>query len=164
METPPLNLDYFYGLDTELGWKVGDFQPINGHHLVYKIPLGETFAGSRIILPPEVQRKATRNVTMIRGFVLKTSGPWHRKRPLKRIVWDNEGDCWKVDWTILEAKDPLETDIPLGCCALYTSYNMGRIKVRGLGDPLVVVREIDIDAIFDPKEIERVALGAKAMT
>jgi hypothetical protein len=163
METPALDLDYFYGLETEMGWKVSDFQPINGHHLVYKIPLGETFAGSRIILPKGVQRKATGNVTMIRGFVLKTSGPWHRKRPIKRIVWDNKAESFKVDWKILEAREPLETDIPAGCCALYSSYNMGKIRVRGLDEPLVVVREIDIDAIFAPVAIERVALGNKAM-
>ncbi len=164
METlPPLELDYFLDLNTDLGWKIRDFEPINGHHLVYKIPIPERTSGN-IILPPGVRKKAVRNVTMIRGFVLRASAPWRRKRSIKRIVWDQEGDCWKVDWKILEGAKALDSDISAGSGVLYTSYNMGKVFTPALPEPLVVIREIDIDAAFAPGEISRVNLGQKAMT
>ena len=162
METP-LDLDFFLDLETEAGWKVRDFLPLNGHHLVYKIPLSETVADSPIILPKAVQKKAVKNLTMIRGFVIRASAPWGRKRPVKRVVWDNETGSWSVKWDLRESSQCFPSDLPSGACVLYNSYNVGQVKVRGLEDPLVVVREIDVDAVFQPEEIERVCLGSRAM-
>jgi hypothetical protein len=162
MANTPLTLEYFHTLTADQGWKVGDYLPINGHHLVYKIPVDQE-TGKGIVLPEQYRRKATKNVVMIRGFVLRASAPWNRKHSKKRMIWDNQTESWKADWDVWDAAEPRPSDFEDGVGILYNSYNVGKVKVRGLPEPLVVVRDIDVEAIFPIETAGRVGLGAKCM-
>ena len=162
MANVPLSLDHFYALKTEQGWSLGNFCSINGHHLVYKIPVADT-TELGIALPEYYRKKATKNVVMIRGFVICASLPWHRKYTHKRMVWDIKTESWKTVWRVWDSAIPQPSDFGSGIGVLYNSYNVGKVKVPGLPEPLVVVRDIDVEATFSIDSTSRIHLGAKCM-
>lgn len=158
----PLDLRHFQEMKTEAGWRVRDVNLVNGHHLIYKIPLGEKSKGG-ITLPPQYRKKATRNVIMILGYVVGVSNPWRRKHNRKYLVWDKIGETWKTEWKVWDGKAVLPADFEAGSCVLYNTYNVGKVKSPELSDPLVVVRDIDIAAHFSVGDLERVKLGERSL-
>lgn len=163
MENQPLlNLSFFHELTTETGCKVSDIQPLNGHFLIYKIMLPKKSDGG-ITLPYHYRRRSIKNVSMILGFVLKSSQPWRRKFNRKTMVWDHRTESWKANWKVWDGKESYPSDIPEGVGVFYNSYNVGKLKVQGLDEPLVHIRHIDILATFPIENWSDVQVGGKAM-
>jgi len=155
-----LSLDHFLELETDYGWKIKDADLMGGHHIVYKIPMDDH---SVIALPESFKRKATANICLIRGLIIKTSRPFRRVRATKTFQWSNKDEQMVVKWVTVEGTKHVPTDIRAGSGILYSSYNVGRIPVKGLSEPLVVVRDVDIMAAFDMADAKSVVLPDKAL-
>lgn len=153
-----LRAEDFLELRTNTGVPVKNIEMMNGHYLIYKIPV----EGRILDLPDEFKSKSIKNVLMVRGLVIKSSSPFRRKRAKPYFVWDNEKKDWVVKYKTLEGSESFPSAVPEGKCVLYNSYNVGRIKVNCVNEPLVVVRDIDIDAWFEPSKIGMIDLTSKA--
>jgi hypothetical protein len=157
--TVELDLDKFLDMETEYGWKLRDVELFYGHHLVYKIPTQET---GKVILPDIYKKKSVKNIVMIRGFVIRTSNPFNRKIARKDYIWDRKAGQLALKWVVREANNPIPSDVRPGDGILYMSYNVGKVKVVGMSEPLVMVREIDVVARFPSNQAQRVGLPKKA--
>lgn len=154
-----LDLEKFLDMETEFGWKLRDVTTFNGHHLVYKVPTQET---GLVILPDLYKKKSVKNIVMIRGFVICSSGPFNRKSAKRTYVWDRKAEQNKLKWVVREANNPFPSEVQPGDGILYMSYNVGKVKVVGMSEPLVMVREIDIVAKFPSNQAQMVGLPKKA--
>jgi len=145
--------------ETEHGWKVKDFSPIQGHHLVMKIPDKERI----VALPEKYLTRTIRNIVYIRGLVLRSTGPFTRKYSRKLWKWNPKKEDFEVKWRVTEAKIPSPSEISPGDGIVYNSYNVGKVRVKGVREPLVIVRELDIWAKFPYKDVYRIDLTEQAI-
>lgn len=146
--------------ECEYGYPVKDIQTFGGIHLIYKVPLEDR--GS-LLLPEIVKQKSIKNIIFIRGLVISGSEPFRRKHKTKEIVWDNAIQDWKVEWTVWDAETAYPSSVQTGDGILYTSYNLGSVRVDGLREPLPFVRETDIVSRIPRKDMPRVTLTQKAL-
>jgi hypothetical protein len=150
--------DGYLDLETEKGWRIRDLELLNGHHLVYKLPIEDK---DQVLLPDEFKKKSIKNVTMIRGLVLRVSAPFARKRTKKYWVWDSKKEDMVHKWRLHEGIKLFPPDIQEGHGILYASYNVGKIKANGITEPLVIIRDIDVLATFPISESKRVDLPSQ---
>lgn len=172
-EVVPLDLDFFLSLETESGIPVRDIRLQGGHHLSYKIMDPEASAGLHgmpIIMPKQYRRRSVGNLAAIRAFMIATSCPFRRKHARRELYWDFE-DTYsdergnpipkqKARWKVREGAMKAPRVRP-GECIIYNSYNLAKIACIGLAEPLVIIRDLDIDVIF-PKDLS-VGLGEHAL-
>lgn len=170
----PLDLQEFLSRDTEYGCKVKDLQPKNGTYLIWKIPMSEESSGkqgAKIYLAPQFRRRQVRNLVSILGFVVSVSEPFRMLHSRKKWVSLPEAEAAKdgLPGTIrprYTVRHGVVTNpqVKAGDCVVYSSYNLGRVNVIGLDEPLVVVREIDVLARFPVEKIEDYELADFALT
>lgn len=153
------SLEEFLSLEMENGWKVRDCFPIQGHHLVYKVPVEKI---GIIHLSEGLAKKSIRNIMMIRGLVIKASPPFRRVYSKKSVIWDNEKSDWAVKWPKQYGRGEYPSDVKDGDAIMYMSYNVSKIRVHGLREPLVVIRDLDVVSTFDIEDIDRVGLHQRA--
>lgn len=161
----PLSLEYFLDLETVHG-KVRNFRLLNNHFLVYKIPMGSTSSGregAAILLPNSFTRKATKNLVVIKAFVLRSTAPFIVKS--SRRVWKRDVQTGeeKLTYKVTSGTARIPTDVLPGDCIIYNGYNVGKVECRDLPEPLTIVRGIDIDAVYPPGLDDTVEVGDHAM-
>lgn len=159
----PLHLDSFLDLETDAGVPVRDFRLQNGHLLIYKIPMDEFTAGVvPLKLPDKYRTRAIRNVVAIKGFVVRSSEPYCPQRAKTSWVWDKKAGQSMPKHTLITFPR-VEAEVQAGDCVMYNSYNIAHIRVTGLVEPLVIIREIDMFAVWDPKYNKEVELSDHAL-
>lgn len=156
---PPLDLEFFLKLESSTGFKIRNMLLREGHYLVWKIPMADN---PFISLPDQYRAKAVRNIVSIKGFVVKASMPWRPKVAKRYWEWDKDQEMDMPKYKTVTQPCLKEPEVQAGECILYNSYNIARIEV-GLEEPLVVIRECDIIAAWDPKDDHRVSLGDHTM-
>lgn len=159
----PLQLESFLDLEADGGVKVRDFRLLGGHYLVYKIPMNDTTDGVvPIALPDQFKKRAIKNVVAIKGFVLRSSEPYQPVRAKKTWAW-NEAAGQEMPVYTPRYLPRTEAEVKPGTCVLYNSYNVAFVGVKGLLEPLVVIREVDMLAVWDPTDNDAVALSDHAL-
>lgn len=156
-----MKLDHFLDLETDTNIKIRDIKMRGGHFLVYKIPMPEN---DFIALPDVYKARAIRNVVAIKGLVLRHSAPFRPKRAKQYWEWDTSGD-YPREVPKYKVVDLPETESPVkaGDVILYNSYNIAKVEVSGLLEPLVIIREVDILASWELEYDDRVQLGDHAL-
>lgn len=158
----PLDVGYFLDLKTASGIPVGKLRLLNGNHLVWKIPMPEKIGKCGLRMPDQYRARAVGNLCAIKGFIVRASEPWTRKKVKRTWVWDEKAGQEMPRYKAVDAAHG-PSDVKAGDCVLYNSYNMGQIEVVGLPTYLVVVREIDMEASWTPDRDTQVELGDWAM-
>lgn len=175
MSDIPLDLDWFWNQETEIGQAVRDLELVNGTYLVYKIPMPEESKGDhghKIVLAPGYRRRAVGNRIVIRGFVVKSSNPFHEIRARKKWVnlpqevaeLDGLPGTARIKYIPRVNTNLSRAQVEPGRGILYNSYNLCHIDLPEINDELVVVREIDVFAHFPIESVERYELGDFALT
>jgi len=159
-------------LETEYGRPISSFHMRNGHYLVLKVEI-ETMTdgthGEPIALAGTTKRKSVGNLHAVRGLVLRATSRFVVKRARKKYRWKwkwagkmqprlNREGYW-VPYNVVEK----DAEVQVGEGVVYNSYNVGKISVEGLRDPLVIVREMDIVASFDREYMANVDLTDLAL-
>lgn len=159
----PLNLSTFLDLETEDGGKLRDFRLQNGHFIIYKIPMDDFTKGAvPILLPDQYKKRAIKNVIAIKGFVIRASEPYGTVRAKQYWVWDEKAGQEMPRYKI-KTLPRAEPEVKAGDCVLYNSYNIAHLSVKGLLDPLVIIREIDMLTVWDPADNDAIELGDHAI-
>jgi hypothetical protein len=154
-------LDFFLNLETSRGDLVRNIRLREGHYLVYKIPMADN---PFIALPDQYKAKAVKNIVSIKGFVIVASEPWRRKTAKQYWVWDKDQEMEMPKYKTITSPTAVPSEVVAGKCVLYNSYNIAKIVVPALDDELVIIRECDMMAIWDPKEDKSVTLGNHTMS
>lgn len=157
-------IEDYLGLECGNGWKIRDFEPANGTHLVLKIEMSSLTPGG-VVLPPQFTKRSLKSLVNILGFVLRESRPYRRKIAKKSWVWDDKSDRWKPEYKVRDTNREYPPDVRAGDGILYGSYNVGRFQFRdpSVHGEVVLVREIDIEGHFPIEDLERVALSDFAL-
>jgi hypothetical protein len=163
MPNVPLSLDFFLDLETDGGVKVRNYRLLGGHYLVHKIEMNDTTDGVvPIVLPDQFKNRAIKNVVAIKGFVLRSSAPYQQVRAKKSFAW-NEAAGQEMPVYTPHFLPVTEAEVTPGQCLLYNSYNVAFVSAQGLLEPLVVIREVDILAVWDPEDNDAVSLSDHAL-
>jgi len=111
-----------------------------------------------ILLPDQYKKRAIKNVIAIKGFVLRATAPYGTIRAKQYWVWDEKAgqEMPRYKTKTLPKANP---EVKAGDCVLYNSYNIAHVFVQGLPDPLVIIREIDMFTVWDPKDDATIELG-----
>jgi hypothetical protein len=143
------------------GAKVRSIKLLNGHALVWKIPMPEKVGP--LHMPDQYRKRAVGNLCSIKGLILKVSEPWTRKKVKTTWAFDIKAG---QDMPTHKVSDDVHgpSSIRAGDCMLFNSYNMGHIVVKEMDDYLVLVREIDMEAVWTPDYDDQVELSTWAMT
>jgi len=157
---PPLDVEFFLNLTSSTGYSIRTMRLREGHYLVYKIPMADS---PFIALPGSYKAKAVRNIVSIKGFIIKASAPWRPKVAKRYWKWDRDQEMDMPAYKTVTMPCLKEPEGKPGECLLYNSYNIARIEV-GLDEPLVVIRECDMMATWDPKDDASVTLGDHTMS
>jgi hypothetical protein len=159
----PLDLSFFMDLEADGGVKVRDYRLQNGHYLVFKIPMADLTSGVvPLVLPDIYKKRAVKNVVAIKGFVLRSSEPYCPVRAKTYWEWDEKAGQ-QMPKHKLKTFPQTEAEVRPGDCVLYSSYNIAHIAVNGLLDPLVIIREIDMLTVWDPKDDDSIQLSDHAL-
>jgi len=159
-------------LQTEYGRPVSAFRMTNGNNLVMKVEIEAMTDGTHgesIALAGTTMRKSVGNLHAVRGLVLRNSAPFVVKSARKKHRWKwgwagkmhvrEKREHYWVPYRIAVTEPALHENEGI----VYTSYNVGKIAVEGLRDPLVIVREMDVVAAFDREYMADVDLTDLAM-
>jgi len=150
-------------METDAGVRVRNLRLQNGNFLVYKIPMDDFTKGVvPLALPDQYKKRAIKNVVAIKGFVLRSSEPYNVVRAKQYWVWDEKAGQQMPRYK-LKTLPKVKAEVKPGDCVLYNSYNVAHIKVSGLVEPLVVIREIDMLAVWSPKDNDAVELSDHAI-
>lgn len=156
-----LDLADFADLQTEFGVPVRNLRLKGGHYLVYKVPMADN---PFFVLPDVYKSRAVKNIVAIKGFVLRSSEPFHPKKAKRYWEWDMKQDP-PVEMPKYKTVTLPETEASVqpGDCVLYNSYNIAKVAVEGHTEPLVIIRDVDLLATWRPEVDSRVALSDHAI-
>jgi hypothetical protein len=159
----PLNLEAFLNLEDNDGIPLRNYRLQGGHFLIYKIPMKDTTDGVvPIKLPDQYRKRAIKNVVAIKGFVIRSSEPYQPVRAKTTWAWNEKaGQQMPVHKPVWYPRT--EAEVKPGQCVLYNSYNIAHVNVPGLVEPLVVIREVDMLAVWNPQYDESVSLSDHAL-
>jgi hypothetical protein len=147
---------------TDLDCKVKDIKLVNDHYLVYKIKAENKSSGkggTKILMPDIFVEKSIRNLSIIKGLVVKASDPFRSRIVRKRLVGF---DVVTGNWTpkaIVKVGTVQQPVVAQGDGILYNSYCVGKVAVEGYEEPLVIVRGIDIEASFPMEVSDSISLS-----
>lgn len=154
-------------LETDLGCTVDQLRFVGGHMLVRKLRVPDTSSGEfgrRIHLPGVFVRRSVKNLTLIKAEIIRESEPWLSRHTGKRVVGlDTKTGRWVY-------KYPTKPGVivppvaRIGEGILYNGYNVGAVRVYGLEEPLVIVRAIDIEAVFPMACVHEIQIGDFALS
>jgi hypothetical protein len=150
-------VDFFRLRCQDFRCRVGDISMRNGHYLVLKVEtpaLTDGAHGDPIHLPGTHTVKSTRSMVCIRGLVLRSGTPY-----LKRGLRWTENPVTKRPRSEVCDLGIVEPQVQAGEGIIYQSYNAGKIRVNGLTQPLVIVREIDVECHFPREMMRHVDIG-----
>jgi hypothetical protein len=158
------SIDYFLNMTmVPNGAKVGSVKLLNGHAVLWKIPMPERTGSAGLLMPDQYRKRAVGNLCAIKGLLLKVSEPWTRKKVKTTWAFDIKAGQDMPTHTVLDdAHGP--SSIQAGMCCLFNSYNVGHVIVKEMDDYLVIVREIDMEAIWSPDVDDDVELSSWAMS
>jgi co-chaperonin GroES (HSP10) len=149
-------------LKTVSGYPVRKLRMRGGHNLLMKLRIpGSTDKG--LLLPDRFTRRSIENVVSTKGLVVIASEPFRPKLLKTKYKWNNALSCPTPHSETRDAQFMVESSVQAGDHVLYTSYNIGKVEVVGLDEPLVIVREIDIIASFAADYDSHVELGDHTM-
>jgi hypothetical protein len=151
---------------TEFRCRVRDLKLLNNNYLVQKIRINSihTIAnGINLLLPDIFTKKSVGNLVQIRALVIKASMPFVSKHVGKRYLGLDAKSCSYQYMYPIRNGTVQQPVVNEGDCIIYNGYNVGKVEVEGLDDPLVIVRGIDIEATFPSDCTDRVTLGDLAM-
>lgn len=159
----PLSVEFFRGLTLRNGSKVGSVRMLNGHLLVWKIPMPECIGKCGLKMPDQYRARAVGNLCAIKGFVVASSAPWTRKKVKTTWAFDQKAGQEMPTHKVSDAARA-PSEIAAGDCIVFNSYNVAHVEVEELDTYLVVVREIDVEMSWSPDYDSLVELGDWAMT
>jgi len=154
-----LDLDLFLSMTTTTGFPVRNIRMQGGHFLVYKIPMGDS---PNLLLPDMYKKKAIKNIVSIKGFVIRATEPFCPKKAKQYWVWDKDQEMEVPKYRTISLPRR-ESEVEAGVCILYSSYNVGKVTVQDMYEPLVIIREVDILASWAPEEDSKITLGDHTM-
>lgn len=150
---------------TSTGYRVGDLRMMNGNHLVQKLRMDnelEFSSGKKMLLPDVHTRKSIGNLVAIKGLVIVPSIPWRPKVLKTKYEYSEIHGTPIPKSKVVNTGALVSTSLQSGDGIVYNSYNIGKIEVVGLDEPLVIIREIDMMSQFllsDADEIELVNMS-----
>lgn len=161
MDQVPLDLDFFLRLKTASGLPLNKLKMRGGHYLVFKCPMAEN---PYLQLPDSFKSRAIKNIVAIKGFVVIASQPWHPVVAKRYWEWDKTSGMEMPRYKTVTMDVAKDAEVKAGQCILYNSYNIGKVKVNGLIEELVIIREIDMMASWSPKVNDTIDLPDRSYT
>jgi co-chaperonin GroES (HSP10) len=103
-------------------------------------------------------------LSTIKGLVVSASEPWQPKHKKRRYIGlDTKSGSYQYQYDFVSGPF-FAGDISVGDGIIYNSYNVGKVKLIDCDEELVIVRSIDIEAVFPMESVDTVQVGDHAMT
>ncbi len=176
VEDSRIPLEEILDMVTHHGDTVRSTSMRNGHYLVQKYCKDNRTSGG-LYLPDIHVKRTISNLHAIIGRIIIPSAPWkyHHQFPFsKKSPYEGQSGehideiqhRWKNKQKYRKENsekicDP--KDLAQDSHMVYNSYNVARILVEGLIEPLVVVRYVDIELLIPKGELSKVTLGDASM-
>lgn len=148
--------------ETDLGCIVRKIQLRNGHYLIKKESIPEKV--SLLSMPEIVLRKSVTNLVVIKGRIIIASAPYQPWVQQSVYEWNEAVGQQLRREKPIRCAEVVDPPLRSGDGVMYQSYNVGKVRVEGLDEELVIVRDIDILCSFDWKHQRKVQVSDFALT